>query len=144
MACAWWRSSSWRHLPPVEAISAPGKGRGPEGDAQHDRAREIGPCKRIARPSLHPFPGVPDEMPYAAEHVVDERKTVAKKHDPAGNGPENRARPIVSGLARSGGDQQEHEQNRSEIERAPRDAMRDRHHHGDRPAIHLKMGRKGA
>ena len=91
-----------------------------------------------------PCAGVPDEMPDAAEHVMQKRPGVAEQNKL----PEPRRKKSVHEfeLARRPRhrEQPPGEQQRAEIERAPGDPMHDRHHHRRRQAIDRNVRRERA
>ena len=89
-----------------------------------------------------PVPEIPDEVPHATEHVVNERPAVAEQHDSSDPARSRRLKCSVGVGARCGGRQPPRQQYRPDIERSAGDPMDDGHHHREHRPINLEMRRQ--
>ena len=87
------------------------------------------PCARYSRCGSPCRAGIPDEMPDAAEQVMDQRPGITKQDQPADDRRQEARTPRERLRIGCGGDQPPGEQQRAEVEHHAGDAMETRHQH---------------
>src|SRR5262249_22501152 len=134
---ALWRGGwSWSRRAPQPVT------RDPDEEREHCRADDRAPGKELDARLVEPAAGVPDEVPDAAEHVVDQGPAEHEQHEAA----DDRSKEAIDCgerlRARANRDQPPGKEYKARRERRPGDAMGDRHHHGEHRPVNLEMRRK--
>ena len=116
----------------------------PEEDRQHDRADDVAPGQPVARRLARSRRRNPREMAEAAEQMVDQRPGKAEEDQQPEPGAEEpltmskESGPLAAAISHQASS------SHAEIERPAGDAMHDRHHHRQLPAVDRRMRRKRA
>ena len=116
----------------------------PDEQGKPNAAKQRSLRQILAHRIVHSVSGIPNEVPDAAEKVVEQRPGEQEKDQLAGERPINGRDGVKCGRADGQRDEIPGEQEGAGVERDPGDAMRDRHHHREKRLVDLQVGRKRA